>query len=68
MNSTLGHKLLSFIDAFFFCYNLIKMDPTNEMHTFFIIVFGTYCYKVMLFGLMNARATFHQMVTEVFKP
>ena len=37
------------------------------MDTSFITAFGTYYYKVMLFGLKNASATFQQMVTEVFK-
>ena len=44
------------------------MDPTDEVHTSFFTVFNTYCYKVMLFGLKNARAAFQIMVIEVFKP
>ena len=67
MDSTSGHELLSFMDAFF-GYNQIKMDPADEVHTSFITAFGTYCYKVMPFGLKNAEATFQRMVTEVFKP
>ena len=67
MDSTSGHELLSFMDAFS-GYNQIKMDPTDEVHTSFIITFSTYYYKVMPFGLKNAGATFQRMVTEVFKP
>ena len=44
------------------------MDPADEVHTLFITAFDTYCYKVMPFGLKNARATFQRMVTEVFRP
>ena len=44
------------------------MDPADEVHTSFITAFGTYCYKMLPFGLKNAGATFQRMVTEVFKP
>ena len=44
VDSNLGHELLSFMDAFS-GYNQIKMDPANEVHTSFIITFGTYYYK-----------------------
>ena len=49
-------------------YNQTKIDPADDVHTSFITAFDTYCYKVMSFGLQNAGATFHWMVTEVFKP
>ena len=67
MDSTSGHELLSFIDAFF-GYNRIKIDPADKTHTYFITAFGTYYYKVMSFELKNAGATFQRMVTKVFKP
>ena len=53
---------------FFFCYNHIKIDPTDEVHTSFITIFDTYYCKVMLFSVKNASETFQRMVTEVFKP
>ena len=67
MDSTSGHELLSLMDAFS-GYNQIKLNPKDEVHTSFITSFGTYCYKVMPFGLKNAGATFQRCVTEVFKP
>ena len=66
VDSTSSHELLSFMDAFS-SYNQIKMDPADEVHTSFITAFGTYCYKVMPFGLKNAGATFQRMVAKVFK-
>ena len=57
VNSTSGHELLSFMDAFS-SYNQIKIDPMDEVHTSFITAFGTYCYKVMPFDLKNAGAPF----------
>ena len=39
-------------------YNQILMAPRDMEKTSFIIKWGTYCYRVMLFGLKNARATY----------
>ena len=52
-----GHKLLSFMDAFS-GYNQISMDPNDQEKTSFVTGQGTYCYRVMPFGLKNARATY----------
>ena len=57
VDSTSSHELLSFMDAFS-GYNQIKMNPKDQVHTSFITSFGTYCYRVMPFGLKNAGATF----------
>ena len=67
VDSTSGHVLLSFMDAFS-GYNQIKMDPADEVHTSFITKFSTYYYKAMPFGLKNAGATFQRLITEVFQP
>ena len=67
MDSTSSHAILSFMDAFS-GYNQIHMDPKDEVHTSFITHFGTYCFKMMPFGLKNAGATFQRLVTEVFRP
>ena len=63
---TVSHKLLSFMDAYS-GYNQIKMHPKDEDKTTFTTSCAIYCYKVMPFGLKNARATFQRMVNEVFK-
>ena len=57
MDSTIGHKLLSFMDAFS-GYNQIKMDEADQEKTSFITSQGLFCYKVMPFGLKNAGATY----------
>ena len=57
-----GHALLSFMDIFL-GYNQIKIASENMEKTFFIIPWGTYCYKVMPFGLKNASATYRWATT-----
>ena len=57
MDSTAGHKLLTFMDTFS-GYNQIKMAEEDQEKTAFITSQGLYCYKVMPFGLKNAGATY----------
>ncbi|RDY04691.1 Retrovirus-related Pol polyprotein from transposon 17.6, partial [Mucuna pruriens] len=45
----------------FFGYNKIKMALEDMEKTTFIIQWGTFCYKVMPFGLKN-EALFHDMM------
>lgn len=42
------------------------MHPEDREKTSFITERGTYCYKVMSFGLKNAGATYQQLVNEMF--
>ena len=57
VDSTAGHKLLTFMDAFS-RYNQIPMAEEDQEKTVFITSQGLYCYKVMPFGLKNAGATY----------
>ena len=57
VDATVGYKLLSFMDAYS-GYNQIRMSPDDEDKTTFTIDHGLYCYKVMPFGLKNARVTY----------
>ena len=49
--------MLSFMDGFS-GYNQILMALDDMEKTTFITEWGTYCYKVMLFGLKNVEATY----------
>ena len=60
------HELLSFKDAFSY-YNQISMDPDDQEKTYFITGQGTYCYRVMPFGLKNAGATYQRLVNRMFQ-
>ncbi|RDX62188.1 hypothetical protein CR513_59499, partial [Mucuna pruriens] len=61
-----GFTLLSFMDVYS-GYNQIKMDPQDEAKTAFITDSGTYCYKVIPFGLKNAGATYQCLMDKIFK-
>ena len=65
VDATSGHELLSFMDAFS-GYNQILMHPNDQEKTSFITDRGTYCYKVMPFGLKNAGATYQRLVNRMF--
>ena len=56
----------SFMDAFF-GYNQINMDPSDQEKTSFVTGQGTYCYRVMPFGLKNAGATYQRLVNKMFQ-
>ena len=42
------------------------MDKADQEKTSFIISQGLFCYKVMPFGLKNARATYQKLVNHMF--
>ena len=67
VDSTAGHRLLSFMDTFF-GYNQIRMDETDQEKTSFVTSQGLFCYKVMPFGLKNVGATYQRLVNHMFRP
>ena len=66
VDATSGHELLSLMDTFS-GYNKISMDPDDQEKTSFVIGQGTYCYRVMPFGLKNAGATYQRLVNKMFQ-
>ena len=67
VDSTAGHKLLSFMDAFS-GYNQIRMDEADQKKMSFVTSQGLFCYEVMPFGLKNAGATYQRLVNHMFCP
>uniref|UniRef100_A0A2N9HKB0 Uncharacterized protein n=1 Tax=Fagus sylvatica TaxID=28930 RepID=A0A2N9HKB0_FAGSY len=65
VDSASGHERMSFLDAFQ-GYHQIPMAHSDQEKTAFITPKGIYCYRVMPFGLKNARATYQRMVTGMF--
>ena len=66
VDATAGHELLSFMDAFS-SYNQISMDPDDQEKTSFVTAQGTYCYRVMPFGLKNAGVTYQRLINRMFQ-
>jgi hypothetical protein len=65
VDSTAGHRLLTFMDTFS-GYNQIMMDDADQEKTSFITSKGLFCYKVMPFGLKNAGATYQRLMNKMF--
>ena len=60
-----GHRLLSFMNAFSNC-NQIRLDEPNQEKTLFITSQGLYYYKIMLFRLKNAGAIYQRLMNKMF--
>ena len=58
---------MSFLDAFQGYYQ-IPLALDDQEKTTFVTPIGNYHYRVMLFGLKNARSTYQRMMTRMFKP
>ncbi|XP_027767963.1 uncharacterized protein LOC114074305 [Solanum pennellii] len=59
------HEMQSFVD-FYAGYHQILMDEEDAEKTAFTTPWGTYCYRVMPFGLKNAGATYMRAMTTMF--
>ncbi|GAU49605.1 hypothetical protein TSUD_407700 [Trifolium subterraneum] len=65
VDNTAKSKVFSFMDGFS-GYNQIKMAVEDREKTAFITPWGTFCYKVMPFGITNAGATYQRGMTTLF--
>ena len=63
-NTAKNHRF-SFMDGYS-GYNQILMDVEDKAKTTFITPWGTFCYKVMPFGLKNAGATYQRAMVTLF--
>jgi hypothetical protein len=66
VDSTAGSVLLCFLDCYS-GYHQIALHPDDEDKTTFITPHDIYCYKVMTFGLKNARATYQKAIQKCLK-
>ena len=58
---------MSFLDVFQ-SYHQIPLALDDQEKTAFVTPIGNFNYKVMSFGLKNARATYQMMMTRMFEP
>ena len=65
VDNTAKHSLFSFMDGFS-GYNQIRMAPEDIEKTTFLTMWGTFCYKIMPFGLKNAGATYQRAMVMLF--
>ena len=65
VDSTIKLKVFSFMNGFS-GYNQIRMDHEDMEKTTFITPWGTFYYRVMLFGLKNAGVTCQRDMTTIF--
>ena len=59
--------MLSFLDVCFRYHQIPMFQPDKEKKTS-VTPQGLYCYRIMLFGLKNADATYQRLMTKIFKP
>ena len=67
MDATVSHSRMSFLDAFQ-GFHQIPLALGDHEKTVFVTPTGNYHYKVMLFGLKNARSIYQRIITRMFKP
>ena len=66
VDATYGHPRMSFPDAFQ-GYHQIALAAKDQEKTTFISPDANYHYTMMPFWLKNARATYQQMMTRMFR-
>ena len=66
VDATVGHPQMSFLDAFQ-GYHQIPLALDDQEKTAFVTPIGNYHYKVMPFGLKNARSTYQRIMTRMFE-
>ena len=67
VDAMVGHPRMSFLDAFQ-GYHQIPLALDDQEKTTFVTPIENYHYKVMPFGLKNARLTYQRMMTKMFEP
>ncbi|RDY12610.1 hypothetical protein CR513_02558, partial [Mucuna pruriens] len=65
VDNTTQHAFFSVMDGFS-GYNQILMAEEDREKTTFITFWGTFCYKVMPFGLKNAGVTYQRVMVTLF--
>jgi len=66
IDATIGHEALPFMD-YSAGYNQIQMALNDQDATTFRMRKGTFCYKVMPFGLKNTEATYQRATQAIFE-
>ncbi|KAH9304537.1 hypothetical protein KI387_008941, partial [Taxus chinensis] len=65
LQAVTGSEMLSMLDGFS-GYNQVEVDTVDQHKTAFTTPWGTFAYKRMPFGLINAGATFQRAMDLAF--
>ncbi|PKI74808.1 hypothetical protein CRG98_004826, partial [Punica granatum] len=65
VDNTACHALFSFMDSFS-GYNQSRMAEKDKLKTTFTTMWGTFCYRIMPFGLKNTGATYQRAMVTLF--
>ena len=65
IDNYVGSVIFSFMDGFS-GYNQIEILPSDQHTTTLIFPWGTFAYKKLPFGLKNAGAMFHRVISYAF--
>ena len=65
VDNTAKHSLFFFMDGFS-GYTQIRIAPEDMENTTFLTMWGTFCYKVMPFGLKNVEAMYQRAMVTLF--
>ena len=65
LQAVTGSEMLSMLDSFF-GYNQIKVCEDDQYKTAFTTPWGTFAYRRMPFGLINAGVTFQRAMDLAF--
>ena len=66
VDATVGHRRMSFLDAFQ-GYHQIPLALDDQEKTVFVTPVGNYHFKVMPFGWKNVGSTYQRMMTRMFE-
>ncbi|PKI37318.1 hypothetical protein CRG98_042291 [Punica granatum] len=65
VDNTARHAQFFFMDGFS-GYNQIRMAEKDKLKTTFTTMWGTFCYRIMPFGLKNAGAIYQRAMVTLF--
>jgi len=66
LNTIIGYEAYYFLDGYL-GYHQISIAPKDKYNIAFVIDWGAFIWKVMLFGVKNGPPTYHKAVTKTFK-
>ena len=65
LDRLVGHSFYCFLDGYSE-YNQVVIAPDNQEKITFTCLYGTFSFRIILFGLCNAPATFERCMMAIF--